>query len=74
MSTAPDPVRIARSRLARAHVRSAGTTPEEFATLRRDLTAAKLERHVREVVATAPPLTDEQRNRLAALLTGGDVR
>ena len=72
MSTAPDPVLSARSRLANASHR--GGDPAAVIEARRDLTAAKLERHVREVVATAPPLTDEQRNRLAALLTGGDVR
>lgn len=38
---------------------------------RRDLAAANLEAYVRRVVATAPPLTNEQRERLAVLLTGG---
>jgi hypothetical protein len=35
---------------------------------RRDLAAERLADHVRRVVDTAPPLTDEQRNRIAALL------
>lgn len=37
----------------------------------RDYRAAALEDHVRRVVADAPPLTDEQRQRIAALLRGG---
>lgn len=42
--------------------------------LRRDLRAAGLEAHISRVVAEAPPLTDVQRSRLAALLApGGDV-
>ncbi|MFI7426091.1 hypothetical protein ACIBPB_03815 [Micromonospora sp. NPDC049836] len=39
--------------------------------LRRDLRAAELEEHIRRLVDTAPPLTHEQRARLAALLTNG---
>lgn len=41
---------------------------EGVAAASRALTEAKLERHIREAVAAAPPLTDEQRERLAALL------
>ncbi|MFI0861773.1 hypothetical protein ACH4RA_16140 [Streptomyces smyrnaeus] len=44
--------------------------------LRRDLRAAALEQYIRRVVDTAPPLTEEQRSRLAVLLrpaTGGEV-
>lgn len=37
----------------------------------RDLRAAKLEKHIRDLVDAAPPLTAEQRLRLASLLTGG---
>jgi hypothetical protein len=40
--------------------------------LRRQLKAERLEEHVRRIVDAAPPLTYEQRTRLAALLrTGG---
>jgi hypothetical protein len=39
--------------------------------LRRDLRAAGLEEHVRQVVDAFPPLTAEQRSRLALLLQGG---
>jgi hypothetical protein len=35
---------------------------------RRDLRAAELEEHVRRIVDAAPPLTAEQRDRIAALL------
>ena len=42
------------------------------ADARRDLRAAKLEDHIREVVDQAPPLTPDQADRLAALLRGGD--
>lgn len=41
---------------------------------RRDLAAAKLEKYITGVVASAPPLTTTQRHRLAALITGGDAR
>lgn len=46
---------------------------------RRDLAAANIEAYVRRVVDAAPPLTDSQRDRLAALLrpipgaVGGDA-
>ncbi len=37
---------------------------------RRDYAAAKLADHIQHVVATAPPLTDEQRDKLMMLLRG----
>lgn len=56
---------------AAAHARAVRSkNPEEAARTKRDLTAAKLERAIEEAVATAPPLTQAQRDRLAALLTG----
>jgi len=42
------------------------TLPE----LRRDLRAAGLEDYIRRVVGAAPPLTADQRDRLATLLRG----
>ncbi|MGW4581950.1 hypothetical protein ACWELP_24975 [Rhodococcus aetherivorans] len=39
--------------------------------IRRELAASTIEDHVRAVVAQAPPLTDEQRERIAALLRAG---
>jgi hypothetical protein len=38
---------------------------------RRDLRAAKLEEYIERTVGEAPPLTSEQRDRLALLLRGG---
>lgn len=35
---------------------------------RRELRAAELEEHVRRIIDAAPPLTSEQRDRIAALL------
>ena len=59
-------VLVASARVAR-DVRAGRDSTES----RRAVTEAKLERAVREAVAAAPPLTAEQRQRLAALLTGG---
>jgi hypothetical protein len=39
--------------------------------LRRQLKAERLEEHVRRIVDAAPPLTGEQRARLAAILRAG---
>ncbi|MFX4286288.1 hypothetical protein ACQBJO_12930 [Janibacter sp. G349] len=46
---------------------------EDHSDLRRDHAAEKLAEHIAKVVATAPPLTVEQRDRLASLLRGGGV-
>jgi hypothetical protein len=40
----------------------------EFLAAKRDLAAANIENYVTRVLAAAPPLTDEQRCRLAELL------
>ena len=40
-----------------------------------DLKALKLEEHVRRLLSEAPPLTEEQRSHIAALLrSGGGIR
>lgn len=39
--------------------------------LRRQLKAERLEEHVRKVVEAAPPLSEAQADRIAALLSGG---
>jgi len=39
--------------------------------LRRELAAVKIADYIRSIVAEAPPLTQEQRDRLALLLRGG---
>lgn len=61
-----------RARLA-ALLRHKSPDAPEIEEARRDLRAARLEKIVRETVAAAPPLTDEQRRRLAVLLLGGDA-
>ncbi|NHA01885.1 hypothetical protein G5V59_25645 [Nocardioides sp. W3-2-3] len=38
---------------------------------RRDLRAERLADHVRSTLSQLPPLTDEQRDRVASLLRGG---
>lgn len=64
-----DPVRMAHSRVATASRK--GADPLALPVAKRDLTAAKLERAIREAIAAAPPLTDDQRTRLGRLLTSG---
>lgn len=54
-----------RGRLANASMRG---DHKEVANLKRDLTVVVLEQHIRKVIAAAPPLTAEQRDRLTAVL------
>ena len=64
--------RIARAKLAAA---ARHYPNQDHADLHRELAAAKLEDHVRKVVESWPPLTKDQRDRLAILLqpAGGDA-
>ncbi|MFF5862646.1 hypothetical protein [Micrococcus luteus] len=48
--------------------RSRPATDPDLINARRDLAAAKLDAYVKKVVAEAPPLTNAQRDRIAALL------
>jgi hypothetical protein len=64
----PD-VRRARARLAAVR-RHHPDQPDLDADARRDLKAANAAQYVRDLVDGWPPLTDQQRGRLAALLTG----
>lgn len=43
----------------------------ELIEARRNLRAVRLAEHVTKALAAAPPLTDEQRQSIARLLTGG---
>lgn len=53
-------------------VASRGTRdPEKIAEARRALAAAKIEAAIEKAVASAPPLTAAQRDRLASLLRPG---
>jgi len=45
--------------------------PEKIAEARGDLNAAKIQAFIEKTLADAPPLTAEQRKRLARLLSGG---
>lgn len=56
-----------RGRVA-ALSRSRSADDPELVDARRDLKAQRLADHVAKVVAEAPPLTDEQRERIAGLL------
>ena len=59
--------RTPRARIA-ALSRSRATDDPDLIEARRDLHAARLAEHITRVVDAAPPLTDEQRDRLAVLL------
>jgi hypothetical protein len=58
-----------RAGIARATRKSQLTgDPTPVVEARRDYAAAKLAEHIKKIIDQAPPLTDEQRARLAALL------
>ncbi|MBB2894576.1 hypothetical protein [Flexivirga oryzae] len=57
-----------RSQIAHAKRRDPNADVTE---LRRQLRAERLAEHIERVVNEAPPLTPEQRDRLAVLLRGG---
>ena len=61
------------SERARVASLSRSRTADDPALLdaRRDLRAARAEEYVRQLVESAPPLTSEQRDRLAVLLRPG---
>jgi hypothetical protein len=64
--TKSEPWRTSRAKLAAHAKHHPGEKPPT--ALRRDHAAARLEAHIRRVVAGAPPLTPEQRDRLTVLL------
>ncbi len=59
-----------RSKIAHAKRRDPSADVTE---LTRQLRAERLEDHIARAVAAAPPLTTEQRDRLATLLRGVEV-
>lgn len=63
----PDPVLSARARISLAVQRKDAAA--EYAA-RQEISAARVERAIRRALDEAPPLTDEARTRLAALLGG----
>ncbi|MEQ4518496.1 hypothetical protein ABLI39_03920 [Pseudarthrobacter sp. B907] len=69
MSVDDKKVRVARSRLGTV---TRFGTPDEAVDARRVLAEAKIARYVREVLATAPELSEDQLDRLSALLHPAD--
>lgn len=65
-----DPVLAARGRLAYAS-RQGTNNPEAAIAARRELKEAKLSRAIREAIDSIPPLTVEQRQRIASILIAG---
>lgn len=59
---------------AKLAIESRWRPDEDHTELRRDYIAEKLAEHIAKTVAEAPPLTTQQRDRLAGLLRGGDHR
>ncbi len=49
------------------------TPPQALIDARRELAAAKLEAYIARVVASAPPLTEEQQRQLSTLLRSNKV-
>ena len=60
-----------RARIA-ALTRSRPADDPELIAARRDHAASRLEDHILHTLAAAPPLTPEQRDRLAYLIRGGE--
>ena len=67
---APNAVRDCALELARAS-RGTGPDPSIITEKRRALAEAKIAAYIQKVVDAAPPLSNEQRDRLALLLRGG---
>lgn len=63
----PDTWKQARAKLAHLS-KTLNRDDPRLAALRRDIRAGRLEEYVESVLAEAPPLTDEQRTKLAELL------
>jgi len=61
--------RSSRARVA-SLTRSRCADDPELLDARRDLRAERLAEYIKNTVETAPPLTQEQRDRLALLLRG----
>ena len=67
LSLAAQRAKIARTQRAR------GAAHPDTIAIRRDYAAARLESYVEGVVASAPPLTEAQRRRIAAILDAAPV-
>lgn len=62
---------VVRAAIARAHRRHAPA--DELTCLYQDLAEAKIAQYAKEIVDRAPPLTQDQRDRIAALLVKSEV-
>jgi hypothetical protein len=72
MSTRTPSPTIARARgRIGGLVRDRDSNDPELIDAYRDLASAKLEQYIQRVISEAPPLTPEQRDRIASLLRGG---
>jgi hypothetical protein len=65
-----DTPRHHRARVARATQLG---NPAAIAAARADLRAAKARKYIEELVLAAPPLTAEQRDKLAVILRAGHI-
>lgn len=70
MATISPTTARARGKVA-ALTRSRSTDDPDLVGARRELATSSLTDHIERVLAAAPPLTNEQRRRLAGLFTGG---
>ncbi len=67
-------VALAKARVAvetKKHKRAGGEPPASLLEARRVLAEEKLRQYIERTVASAPPLTAEQRDRLRVVLRGG---
>lgn len=67
--TAPSRLRTMQAKSAAAR---RWQTPDRE-RIERDYAAERIAAYVEKIVADAPPLTNEQRDRLTAILRGGDA-
>lgn len=63
---------VERGRLG-AEIRRKGADSPEAEAARRNLAAAKIAAHIERALTAAPPLTEEQADRLASMLRGGST-
>jgi hypothetical protein len=72
MSKTKDPIGVAQGHIAYYSRRDVGD-PAKVTEARREIAALKLAKYIQNVLATAPPLSQETRDKLAMLLIrGGD--
>lgn len=64
-----DPLDVARGKVAASGPRGIHPNPDRLREGRQELALAKIDRFIKRALEDAPPLTDEQRARLARLLT-----